>query len=186
MPGARRMLREARTRLSEVPDLPEPWGIDEFARRVAGQRGRPIELIPRVMSHYASVATGLWIRRTDRDQIVYDNSGAVLHQDHIILHELAHMLCGHEGISLPAPTPDASCGVVGRGVTEDAALAEILSLAGQETEGSPVRVMHRNAYDDHQECEAETLAYVIWQAAGLRLVSGPSAITRLAGAFEHS
>jgi hypothetical protein len=184
MPNARAMLRSARRRLADLPELPEPWDIAEFARRVADQRGRPIELIPRVMSQYASVATGLWIRRGDRDQIVYDNSGAVLHQDHIILHELAHMLCGHQGITIHAPAPEAPCGLFGRGIDDDA-LARILSSADEQDRSSPVRVLHRTAYDDQQECEAETLAYVIWQTAGLRLVSGGAAITRLASAFEH-
>lgn len=158
MTSSRAMLRWARTRLAELPPIPSPWDIEQYAERVAEYRQRPIELIPRMMSRYASVATGLWIRRGDRDQVIYDNSGTKLHQDHVILHELAHMLCGHEGMSVPA--------------------------GDAKEEGT--RVLHRGAYDNPQELEAETLAYVIWQAAGLRLVPGRGPVTRLAGAFEHN
>lgn len=155
MSSSRAMLRWARRRLAELPAIPAPWDIDRFTEVVAEHRGRPIQLLPRMMSRYASVATGLWIRQADQDLIVYDNSGARLHQEHVILHELSHMLCGHEGMSLPV-----------------------------ETEEAP-RVLHRSAYDTREELEAETLAYVIWHAAGVRLVPGRGPVTRLTGAFEH-
>jgi hypothetical protein len=189
-PDAPTMLRWARSRLSEIPEVPQPWNITEFVRRVAANRQRPIELIPRTMSHYASVATGLWVRRADRDQIVFDSSGAELHQDHIILHELAHILCGHEGIAIKASPPSTPPQTLaGRGSLDDDALITALAAAQGEDEGAadePTRVLHRSAYDSRQELEAETLAFVIWQAAGLRMVPGISPITRVAGAFEHN
>ena len=44
----------------------------------------------------------------------------------------------------------------------------------------------RAAADDAQELQAETLAFVIWQAADLRLISMDDSDTaRLFGAFEH-
>ncbi|MBA8827830.1 hypothetical protein FHX42_005237 [Saccharopolyspora lacisalsi] len=173
------MLRHARARLAELPPLPEPWDMAEFVERVAQHRGRPIQLAPRTMSHYASVATGLWIRRTDRDVIVYDTSGTELHQDHIVLHELAHMLCGHTGVPLHT---DATS----RDDDQDGDQQMLSRLSGDDVLAEEsVRVLHRNAYDSAQELEAETLAYVIWQAAGLQLVSGSGPVSRAVAAFEY-
>lgn len=186
MPTLPTMLRSARARLARFPALPDPWDVGEFTRRVAAHRGRPIELAPRTMSHYASVATGLWIRRAERDVIVYDNSGTDLHQDHIVLHELSHMLCGHSGVPLAdAHTTAEAAHAAGRGAGEHTR-AVVARLSGDDVlVDSAVRVAHRSVYDDRQEFEAETLAYVIWQAAGLQLVSGPGPVPRAVAAFEH-
>lgn len=168
-----RLLRQARARLAHAPALPDPWQASVFAHRVGEQRGRPIELVAKTMSHYASVATGLWIAREDHDVIVYDQSGTELHQDHIVCHELAHMLCGHSGV----PVEQANQ----RSYRHGQAMAR---LGGDGIElDEHVRVAHRSAYDSRQEAEAEMLAYVIWQAAGLELVAaGP--LGRAASAFE--
>jgi hypothetical protein len=181
------MLRWARTQQDALPEIPRPWDVREFAARVALQRGRRIELIPRTMSRYASVATGLWVRRPEMDQIVYDTSGTELHQSHVILHELSHMLCNHEGIAFDrgAVAQRAFAGGPGMPPGTDGVL-ESLPDPVLDAGRLGVRVSHRAAYDDAQELQAETLAFVIWQAADLRLISmGDSDTARLFGAFEH-
>ena len=186
MTSSRRMLRWARAQQHDLPEIPRPWDVGEFTDRVARQRGRPIELIPRTMSHYASVATGLWVRRPEMDQIVYDTAGTELHQSHVILHELSHMLCNHEGIAFDRGAV-AQRSIRGSDLGEGT--GEVLDSLPDplvDARRCGVRVRHRAAYDDAQELQAETLAFVIWQAADLRLISMDDSDTaRLFGAFEH-
>lgn len=186
MTSSRRMLRWARAQQSALPDIPRPWDVHEFAERVAVRRGRPIELIPRTMSHYASVATGLWVRRPELDQIVYDTAGTELHQSHVILHELSHMLCNHEGIAFDRGAVAARAAVGSETLRGTGQVLESLPDPLLDARRCGVRIRHRAAYDDNQELQAETLAFVIWQAADLRLISmNDSDTARLFGAFEH-
>lgn len=55
--------------------------------------GRPIHLVP--MTLKSSEPCGLCIRSEQEDFIVFNDSASPLHQDHIIAHELAHMIMGH-------------------------------------------------------------------------------------------
>lgn len=53
---------------------------------------------------------GCWVRLAGKDYIFYEEHTAHLHQAHIQLHELAHILCGHKTLEMaeqPALTLDA-------------------------------------------------------------------------------
>ncbi|WP_157162778.1 ImmA/IrrE family metallo-endopeptidase [Actinoalloteichus spitiensis] len=165
--------------------IPDPWDLAEFTRHVAERRGRPIRLVPRTMSSYRSIASGLWVREANTDIVVFDATSSPLHQENTVLHELAHMLLDHRGVPVPGLSPP---GPPRRTPPEaDAALAARRSerREGEPPEEVPARVLHRDHYSDQAELEAETLAYTIWEAAGAprALVADP--LSRMTAAFEH-
>lgn len=75
--------------------LPNPWNINEFLDRLERHRGRDIDLC--AVAWTFGDTTGAWLRKSDHDIIAYPENTSSLHQDHIILHEIGHMICDHRG-----------------------------------------------------------------------------------------
>ncbi|GAA4887674.1 hypothetical protein GCM10023222_53900 [Saccharopolyspora cebuensis] len=75
--------------------LPDPWDVDAFLDRLERARGRQIDLC--AMAWTVGESTGGWQRRADHDIIVYPDNTTSLHQDHIILHEVGHLVSQHAG-----------------------------------------------------------------------------------------
>ncbi|GAA4864132.1 hypothetical protein [Saccharopolyspora rosea] len=76
-------------------ELPNPWDVNEFLDRLERHRGRDIDLC--AVAWTAGESTGAWQRRADHDVIVYPVNTSPLHQDHIILHEVGHLVSDHSG-----------------------------------------------------------------------------------------
>jgi hypothetical protein len=72
--------------------LPQPFEVRALCELVAQGRGRPIHLLP--MKGLATVH-GLWIATDSADLLCYEQATTPPHQEHIILHELSHLLCDH-------------------------------------------------------------------------------------------
>lgn len=73
--------------------LTTPFDAHLFCRSLGVRRGRPIHLCP------VSIPTGpcgLWIAGPTADHIFYEQQTSRLHQEHIILHELAHLIWEHD------------------------------------------------------------------------------------------
>ena len=113
--------------------IPQPFDLDAFCREVESRRGRPLlrRAVPGLSSH---APCGLWVGTPEADHVFYDPGTSPLHAEHIVLHELAHILSGH-GI--------------------DAALFPDLDPA------TVTRMMARVAYTTVQEREAEMMASLI-------------------------
>ncbi|WP_460962101.1 hypothetical protein [Parasphingorhabdus pacifica] len=80
--------------------LPNPWDINEFCDRLERHRGRDIDLVPvrwTVVRWTVGESTGAWQRRDDYDIIGYAENTSSVHQDHIILHEIGHVISEHRG-----------------------------------------------------------------------------------------
>lgn len=92
--GARARVRAI---LAEVP-LPSPWSMNAWVDRLEAWRGREIDLLP--VQYQPGQPSGAWQAREYYDLIAYTEHTSALHQDHIIAHELAHMLCAHTGTCL--------------------------------------------------------------------------------------
>ncbi|MEU9793986.1 ParH-like protein [Streptomyces sparsogenes] len=138
-------------RLVDGLDLPSPFDPAAFVALLSERRGRPIELLP--VTVRGSLPCGL-LATTDRaDYICYAADTTDLHRQHIVLHEAAHLLWGHEGTADPA--------VVGL-------------LTPHLTASLVRRVLGRTVYTQPQEREAEYLASLIRQRA-LRNDRGPGA-----------
>ncbi|RBO91504.1 hypothetical protein DFR74_104206 [Nocardia puris] len=131
--------------LRAVP-IPVPWDLGAYVSAVAEYRARPITLHPVSMSGVATAGCGggggLWIVRRDDDLIAYDDRTSDRHAEHIVLHEVGHMLLGHD--RAPAGTD-----------TDHGLLRELLPSVSAE---AIHRVLGRDAYANAREREAEMFA----------------------------
>jgi hypothetical protein len=119
--------------------IPSPFDVQVFCDQIATQRGRSIRLFP--MAGGPSPC-GLWVATESTDYVFYETSTSPLHRDHIVLHELSHMLCDHR----PAPALDD----------------ELVHQLFPDLNASLVqRVLARSAYSAADEREAELLASLI-------------------------
>jgi hypothetical protein len=88
-------LRDVRERCSRILDecsVPRPFELDTFRRVVEQRRGRRITLVPR--DHMVGPC-GVLISLQDADYVFYEAVTSPVHRDHIIVHELGHLLCDH-------------------------------------------------------------------------------------------
>jgi hypothetical protein len=132
---------KCQARLAGV-DIPRPFDVREFCARLGERRGRPIALMP--MSMPASSPCGLWISGEHNDYIVYEQKTTPLHQEHIILHEIGHLLCEHRTA----------------GVLSD----ELIRQLFPSLDPAMVRrVFARTSYSTDEEREAEMLGSLIAQ-----------------------
>jgi hypothetical protein len=90
---------------------------------------------------------GVWVAGTTTDYIFFEQATSRLHQEHIILHEIGHILCGHR----PTPLLD-----------EEYSLLLLPDLDVEMVR----RVLRRRSYSGDQEQEAELLASLILKPAG--------------------
>ncbi|MCC9307138.1 ParH-like protein [Kitasatospora sp. RB6PN24] len=135
----RRLWQRCQKRVADL-ELPDPFDAAAFIRLLAARRGRPIELIP--VTARPTLPCGLLITTDRADCIVYLADTTPLHQQHILLHEAAHLLCGHH------ENAEARLG---------AARALLPSLSGELV----TRVLGRTVYAEPQEQEAELVASLI-------------------------
>ncbi len=125
-------------------ELPRPFGVDVLCQRISEQRGRPIHLVPMEMPVSVS---GLWVVTAEADVIMYEQHTSRIHQQHIILHEIGHLLSQHDA----APT---SC--------EDTARLLLPYLSP----GVAERMLCRTRYTAPEEQEAELIASELLKRAG--------------------
>ena len=133
--------RRCRARLRELT-LPDPFDLTELCRSVSIGRGRPLHVRGIPGPACRGRPCGIWIATDDEDWIFVDQQTSPLHRQHIVLHELAHMLCGHAAGELPEND------MLGR-------LFPDLSPAMVRT------VLSRTSYQSEPEREAELLASLI-------------------------
>jgi hypothetical protein len=133
MEGLRRRCEE---RLRGIR-IPSPFNLDAFCTEVESRRGRPLIRRP-VPGLNAAAPCGLWIGTAEADHVFYDPGTSPLHAEHIVLHELSHILCGHSGAD-----------------------AAIERLFPDLEPGAVRRMLGRVGYSDGQEREAEMMASLI-------------------------
>jgi hypothetical protein len=116
-----------------------PFELEAFCASLARQRRRPIELV--ALAGLGGQTHGAWIPTRASDIIVYERQTTPLHQEHIVLHELSHIICGHEAQLAGSETarlfPDLR--------------AELVQL-----------ILERHLYPTREELEAEILASLIY------------------------
>jgi hypothetical protein len=73
--------------------------MESFVRCVETVRGRDIVFVP---TAFPAGYYGAWITAKDEpvEYVCYDQDLPQLHQAHVKLHELAHIICGHETLAL--------------------------------------------------------------------------------------
>jgi hypothetical protein len=73
--------------------IPQPFTLERFVQTLAEQRSRPIHLVAAQLG--ASAPCSLLVVTTEFDYICYASNTSWLHQLHLVLHEVAHLLLGH-------------------------------------------------------------------------------------------
>ncbi|MBK0373358.1 toxin [Streptomyces californicus] len=135
----RRLRKDGARRIAEL-GLPAGAGVSELCRHLGEIRNRPIKLIRMRMP--ACHPCGMWVAACDEDLIFYDANTNSAHQDHIILHELGHIICCHRGA----------------GWLDEASARSLFPNIDPDL----VRdMLQRTTYDDVQEQEAELIAYLL-------------------------
>ncbi|MBW5486082.1 toxin [Streptomyces bambusae] len=140
----KKLRKDGARRLEEL-DLPEGADVAELCRYLGEIRDRPITLVPMQMP--ASQPCGMWVAARDEDLIFYDANTTSAHQEHIILHELGHIICCHRGAGW---LDEASARLLFPNLDPDLVRDMLL----------------RATYDDVQEQEAEVIAYLLSQRMG--------------------
>ncbi|MFE3180473.1 toxin [Streptomyces violascens] len=131
------LLRRTSEELLARLDLPDGSDIATLIDRLSVERGRPIKMVSLTLG--AGRPCGLWLATEALDLIVVEACTGPLHRDHIIAHELAHMLCCHSrspgldpdslGLLLPSLDPRRVLDVLGRTSypTQEEQAAEIVA-----------------------------------------------------------
>lgn len=87
------MRRTQARRIVDELVLPDPWDIDSMIARVASRAGRPLRVERRPAA--GDGITGTIFRLADEDVIFYRDDLVGLHREHVLCHELGHLLAGH-------------------------------------------------------------------------------------------
>ena len=139
-----RQLRQQCRQIISALDVPAPFSVHRLCESVAVTRGRPIDL--RAVAMPPDTASGVWVSTRTNDYIFYEERTTPLHQEHIILHELGHLL-GDHGTDAPL-------------------LAEATQVLLPDLDPELVnRMLNRTAYTAEEERMAETIASMILEAA---------------------
>lgn len=121
---------------SALIDLPPLAGtIEEFVAAVAAQRGRSIILTDLPATTKTGSLCGMWVPTQTTDHIFVAPNVVGPHRDHVVMHEVGHMLLNHR-LGL---------------LTSFTAVSQELVL----------RVLARTTYADPQEREAEQFASTV-------------------------
>ncbi|MFE2426913.1 hypothetical protein ACFXJ5_09190 [Streptomyces sp. NPDC059373] len=124
-----------------------PLDVEELCRALGERRGRPIVLKPFPLEKPGP--SGLWVDTPQMDVILYQQETTRLHQEHIILHEVGHILVADdEDADEEQEAPDDF-------VEGWASLIPVLDPALVR------RVARRCSYEDGEECEVELAATII-------------------------
>lgn len=163
-----RVLRRRCQRLLRELGVRPPLDVRLLARRLADKRGRPIRLIAYPIE--VPGPFGLWLATESADYILYQQDTTRPHQDHIILHEIGHIIGDH------------------RSDDQDDAVWQTLMDGPDPT--AVRRALRRTAYDNEQEHEAEMIATIILEWAsvpfGVRpLDSADETAEFVSGALGH-
>jgi Zn-dependent peptidase ImmA (M78 family) len=140
----RALRRQCRSLLREL-DIRPPLDVRELCRRLAERRGRPIRLVAYPIK--VPGPFGLWFMTPTTDVIFYQQETAPPHQDHIILHEIGHIIADHPSDESDERAWDA--------------------LAPGRPPESTTRALRRTCYDSAYEREAELVATIILEWASV-------------------
>ncbi|MFI7104591.1 hypothetical protein ACIBK8_35275 [Streptomyces sp. NPDC050161] len=141
--------------------LPTPFSAPELCARLAAQRDRPLHLRPLPTPVVPNMPSGLWLATDQEDYVLYDAQTSPLHQEHIILHEIGHLVCDH------------------RSVEGERHLYRRIDLADP---ASVRQALPRARYSDEQEQEAEMIASLILE--GVDRLPAPSLLSGMLGGLE--
>lgn len=142
----RELERQVRRILAGL-EVPDPFDLRAFCASVAAARGRDLHLHQLPQAGVDGTACGLWLATDKADHVFYAAGTGWLHQQHIILHEIGHILCEHVA---PEPEPE-----------------DVTALLLPDLDPATVaRVLRRSSYSAPQEQVAEMIATMLNERAG--------------------
>ena len=160
-------------------DVPDPFDLDLFCAGLAVSRGRPLHRRP--LPSLASprpvpgAPCGLWLGLPGADYVFFDPGTSPLHAEHIVLHEIAHILCGHTA----GPTGSAALAQLFPDL-DPALVSQALASRALVSRALVSRALGRAGHTTEQEREAEMLASMI-RTTGAPAPDDP--LGRIAGAL---
>ncbi|GAA2591591.1 hypothetical protein [Streptomyces axinellae] len=122
--------------------VPHPFAIDTLCQELSAQRQRPLHLHPLPQQTAQNSICGVWLATETDDHIFFEQRTSRVHQEHILLHEIGHMLFDHHGTDLD------------HGKVSQALLPDLSPQLVQ-------RLLGRTSYTNRQEQEAEMLASLL-------------------------
>lgn len=140
-----RKLRRRCKRMLQDLGIQPPLKVDVLCRLLGAHRGRPIQLAP--YSLPVPGPFGMWIATGSADYILYQKETSHAHQDHIILHEIGHILADHKS--------DES--------TDEAWQQMMPDISPDAIK----KALRRTSYDEDHEREAELVATIILEWASV-------------------
>ncbi|MBV6703109.1 hypothetical protein KV557_39475 [Kitasatospora aureofaciens] len=140
-----RELRRRCKRELRALGIQPPLQVDVLCRLLGERRGRPIRLVP--YSLPVPGPFGVWLGTASADYILYQQETSKIHQDHIILHEVGHILADHQS--------DDTDDDFWRQMAPDLSLDAVR------------RALRRTSYDQEHEREAELVATIILEWASV-------------------
>ncbi|WP_199807684.1 ImmA/IrrE family metallo-endopeptidase [Streptomyces griseus] len=145
-------------------DVPRPFSAETLCRNIARQRGRGIHLHTLPPGGAVVGACGVWLATATDDHIFYENQTSRVHQEHIVLHELGHLLFNHHAVN-------------------DTMYTDVMGSFLPDLDPRMVtHLLGRTNYTTRQEQEAEMLASVIRTSADQSALERPRSVTGKLGA----
>ena len=139
-------------------DLPEFFGLDDLVAGVEWSRATSIEVVEFRGIYPGDGLFGIWLSTGCGDYILHAPTASELHRRQIVLHELAHMILGHD-----LATGQSSAAALFPDLPEEVVL----------------RFLARGHADNAMEREAEALADLL--ASSLRHNRRHSSFVRVFG-----
>lgn len=129
--------------------IPTPWNFERFCRGIAVHTGRPLRVIE--IPAMPEGLCGLYVSAAGADYIYTPMGTTVFHREHIALHEIGHLIAGHQG---------------GVGVSDLA-----VNLLPDLNPALVHAVLGRTSYTSEQEQEAEYFATLVAKRSRPRRVT---------------
>lgn len=128
--------------LSDV-EIPTPWSLDSFLALLSERRQRPIILAEALVPCGQHISAQWW-KQPEADVILYARTQSTFYKELSVLHEVGHMLCGHDSGATPSRAPFT-----------DADLMQLTSAPS----AAAVIFSRNSRFDSVEEQEAELTAY---------------------------
>lgn len=143
-----------------------PLDVEELCKALSRRRGRPLYLREAPLPKPGP--TGMWVEYDDYDVILYQQETTRLHQDHIKLHEIGHILVAEAEDAEQAPAEAAEQTPALDPEEESAVLVEGWAAMLPVFDPKTIkRVARRCSYDDGEECSVELAATIILEWASV-------------------
>ncbi|AHH95660.1 hypothetical protein GCM10010174_77760 [Kutzneria viridogrisea] len=146
-------------------EIPDPFDVERLCAGIERRRGRTLRLHPVSGLTSLGAPSGMWVATDSADHICFESDTSPIHRDHIILHEVGHILCEHN-----------------HSVLEDnRVLMRMIEDVGLE---QVVGYLPRIRYSNVEEQQAEMIATLVLETIGR--LSAPSPLRGIVAGLESA